>query len=138
MNEAPITRASKPAPSGRTEARPTDAGPSGAGRTDWDRLDRLTDADIAAEVAADPDAAPIAGADWFRDAALILPEAKQAISLRIDPDVLRWFKDQGPGYQSRINAVLRRYAKAHGAEVAERTARAPARSRRTAPSVASD
>jgi uncharacterized protein (DUF4415 family) len=100
-----------------------------AGRTDWERLDRLTDAGIAAEVAADPDAAPIADDAWFRDAELVLPEPKQAISLRLDPDVLRWFKDQGPGYQSRMNAVLRRYAAAHGAKVVDRSARAPARAR---------
>lgn len=34
---------------------------------------------------------------------------KSAISLRVDPEVLRWFKAQGPGYQTRMNAVLRAY-----------------------------
>jgi len=40
-----------------------------------------------------------------------LPKAarKAAISLRVDPEVLEWFKAQGPGYQTRINAVLRAY-----------------------------
>jgi uncharacterized protein (DUF4415 family) len=133
VNEAPISRAAKSGRPGRTDA----GAPAGAGRTHWDRLDRLTDADIAADVAADPDAAPIAGADWFRDAELVLPEAKQAISLRIDPDVLRWFRDQGPGYQSRINAVLRQYARAHGADITDRGARAPARPGRPAPPSAS-
>ncbi|MGH9383771.1 MAG: BrnA antitoxin family protein [Vicinamibacterales bacterium] len=37
------------------------------------------------------------------------PAAKQPISLRVDADVLQWFKTQGPRYQSRINAVLRSY-----------------------------
>ena len=137
MNKTTIARSSQGARPGHTDAGHTDAGRTDAGRTDWDRLDRLTDADIAADVAADPDAAPIAGADWFRDAELVLPEAKQAISLRIDPDVLRWFRDQGPGYQSRINAVLRRYAKAQGAVLAERSARAPSRPRRAAAPAAS-
>ncbi|MGH8223463.1 MAG: BrnA antitoxin family protein, partial [Woeseiaceae bacterium] len=43
-----------------------------------------------------------------------LPTAnrKAAISLRVDPEVLEWFKAQGPGYQTRINAVLRAYMKA--------------------------
>ena len=95
--------------------------------TDRERLDRLTDADIAAAAAADPDAAPIADAAWFRDATLVLPEPKQAISLRIDPDVLAWYRDQGPGYQSRMNAVLRAYAEAQGALLAQRSARAPRR-----------
>lgn len=35
--------------------------------------------------------------------------ARTSISLRIDPDVLEWFKSQGPGYQTRINAVLKAY-----------------------------
>ncbi len=34
---------------------------------------------------------------------------KSAISLRVDPEVLDWFKAQGPGYQTRMNAVLRAY-----------------------------
>ncbi|MGH8205094.1 MAG: BrnA antitoxin family protein [Steroidobacteraceae bacterium] len=34
---------------------------------------------------------------------------KAAISLRLDPDVLEWFKTQGPGYQTRMNAVLKAY-----------------------------
>jgi uncharacterized protein (DUF4415 family) len=34
---------------------------------------------------------------------------KAAISLRVDADVLEWFKAQGPGYQTRINAILRAY-----------------------------
>jgi uncharacterized protein (DUF4415 family) len=40
------------------------------------------------------------------------PQAKQAISLRIDQDVLGWFRDRGPGYQTRMNAVLRAYVDA--------------------------
>jgi uncharacterized protein (DUF4415 family) len=33
---------------------------------------------------------------------------KKPIALRIDADVLAWLKQQGPGYQGRINAILRR------------------------------
>lgn len=91
--------------------------------TDWERLDRLTDAEIEADAAADPDVAPIVDQAWFESAELILPEPKQAVSLRIDSDVLRWFRDSGPGYQSRMNAILREYAAAHGASVAGRSAR---------------
>jgi uncharacterized protein (DUF4415 family) len=39
--------------------------------------------------------------------------AKQPISLRVDIDVLAWFKKQGPRYQSRMNAVLRAYMSAN-------------------------
>jgi len=35
--------------------------------------------------------------------------AKASVSLRIDADVLEWFKAQGPGYQTRMNAVLRAF-----------------------------
>jgi uncharacterized protein (DUF4415 family) len=45
-----------------------------------------------------------------------LPAAprKAAISLRLDAEVLDWFKAQGPGYQTRINAVLRAFMEAAG------------------------
>jgi uncharacterized protein (DUF4415 family) len=39
------------------------------------------------------------------------PASKQAIKLRLDPDVLAYFREQGPGWQTRINATLRRAAK---------------------------
>jgi uncharacterized protein (DUF4415 family) len=75
------------------------------GKTDWARVDALTDEDIAKAVANDPDAAPI---DWS-DAVLVIPPKKTAISIRVDDDVLDYFKSQGDGYQRRINAVLRSY-----------------------------
>jgi uncharacterized protein (DUF4415 family) len=77
------------------------------GRTDWARFDRLVDEDIAKAVANDPDAAPI-DIDWS-DAVLIVPAKKKAISIRVDEDVLDFFKREGEGYQRRINAVLRSY-----------------------------
>lgn len=48
-------------------------------------------------------------ADCFATASIVHPTPKQPISLRVDEDVLKWFKAQGPRYQSRINAVLRAY-----------------------------
>jgi uncharacterized protein (DUF4415 family) len=77
------------------------------GKTDWARVDALTDEDIAKAVANDPDAVPI-DIDWS-DAVLVVPPKKQAISIRVDEDVLNFFKKQGDGYQRRINAVLRSY-----------------------------
>jgi uncharacterized protein (DUF4415 family) len=47
--------------------------------------------------------------DFFAEASIVHPKPKQPISLRVDEDVLRWFKAQGPRYQSRMNAVLRAY-----------------------------
>lgn len=77
------------------------------GRSDWARVDALTDEDIAKAVASDPDAVPI-GIDWS-DAVLVIPAKKKAISIRVDEDVLDFFKKEGDGYQRRINAVLRSY-----------------------------
>ena len=77
------------------------------GKTDWARVDALTDEDIAKAVADDPDAAPL-DIDWS-DAVLVIPTRKKAISIRVDEDVLDFFKKQGDGYQRRINAVLRSY-----------------------------
>lgn len=50
---------------------------------------------------------------FFERAELRMPRPKKAVSLRLDPDVLEWFKEQGHGYQTRINAVLRMYKEAH-------------------------
>src|SRR5258708_39921668 len=62
------------------------------GKTDWARVDKLTDEDIAKAVANDPDAAPI-DIDWS-DAVLVIPARKKAISIRVDEDVLDYFKSQ--------------------------------------------
>jgi uncharacterized protein (DUF4415 family) len=77
------------------------------GKSDWARVDALTDEDIAKAVASDPDAVPI-DIDWS-DAVLVIPTKKKAISIRLDEDVLDFFKREGEGYQRRINAVLRSY-----------------------------
>ena len=71
--------------------------------TDWDRLDKMTDEEI------DYSDIPPLREDFFANARLRMPAPKQAVTLRLDPDILSWFKAQGPGYQTRINAVLRLY-----------------------------
>ena len=47
--------------------------------------------------------------DFWDDAVVVSPPSKEAISLRVDRDVLAWFREQGPRYQTRMNAVLRSY-----------------------------
>jgi uncharacterized protein (DUF4415 family) len=79
------------------------------GITDWRRVDRLSDDEIRRAVEADPDAAPIVPAEWFKRARLVDPKPKKAVSLNLDEDLLRWFKKQGKAYQTRINGVLRAY-----------------------------
>jgi uncharacterized protein (DUF4415 family) len=77
------------------------------GKTDWAALDALTDEEIEAAVRNDPDAVPL-DIDWS-DGVVVIPAKKKAISIRIDEDVLDYFKSDGDGYQGRINAVLRSY-----------------------------
>jgi uncharacterized protein (DUF4415 family) len=48
-------------------------------------------------------------ADFWAAATPVLPTAKVPISLRVDADVLEFFRETGPRYQSRMNAVLRSY-----------------------------
>jgi len=56
---------------------------------------------------------PTLGTSFFENAKRRMPTKKKSISLRLDSDVLNWFKHEGRGYQTRINAVLRSYAQAH-------------------------
>jgi uncharacterized protein (DUF4415 family) len=75
-------------------------------KSDLDKLRKLTDEEIEASIANDPDWSD----DWnWSDAVLVIPPKKKAISIRVDEDVLDYFKKQGAGYQRRINAVLRSY-----------------------------
>ena len=76
------------------------------GKTNWAKLRKLTDAEIDASIKDDPDWS--ADIDWS-EAVLVIPPKKKAISIRVDEDVLDYFKHQGAGYQRRINAVLRSY-----------------------------
>jgi uncharacterized protein (DUF4415 family) len=68
----------------------------------------MTDAEIEASVANDPDWREFKDIDWSK-AVLIIPPKKKAISIRVDEDVLDFFKQEGSGYQRRMNAVLRSY-----------------------------
>jgi uncharacterized protein (DUF4415 family) len=81
-------------------------------RTDWERLRKMKGAGIRFT----RDAPRTTPADWADAVAHIgLPAffRKKQIALRIDEDVLEWFKAQGPGYQTRMNAVLREFRNAH-------------------------
>ncbi len=91
------------------------------GKTDWARVDALSDREIEEAVKNDPDAAPILDEQWFKKAALVMPERKVPISLRIDRDVVDWFKANGARYQSLMNAVLRAYVQAHSKRKSART-----------------
>lgn len=91
-------------------------------RTDWDRVADTSDAEIARTIAADPDWTEFKDVDWSK-AELVAPPRKKPISIRVDEDVLDFFKAQGAGYQRRINAVLRAYVAQAGKSAAKRAAR---------------
>ena len=78
------------------------------GRTDWQRLDRMGEDEIAASIADDPDD-PGHDPTFWDHARLVHPRLKERVTMRLDADMLDWFKRQGRGYQTRINAVLRDY-----------------------------
>lgn len=82
------------------------------GKTDWARVRAMTDEEIEAAARSDPDA-QLTDAEFWKGAKLVMPDRKQPVTLRLDKDVLEWFKAQGSRYQSRMNAVLRSYMQAH-------------------------
>ena len=74
--------------------------------TDWKRLKSLKDRNI------DTSDIPELDPEFFQNAVWRLP-GKQPVTIRIDTDVLDWFKSHGKGYQTRINQLLRRYMEAN-------------------------
>jgi uncharacterized protein (DUF4415 family) len=71
----------------------------------------MSDEEVERRAAADPDAGVIPKGFWD-NAKVLLPQTKQQITLRLDPEVIRFFKATGKGYQSRMGAVLRSYVEA--------------------------
>ncbi len=80
----------------------------GESRTDLGRLRAKSDAELERDIASDPDFAGEAD-NWYKAAEAVIPAPKKLLSLRLDSDVVEWFKQQGPGYQTRMNAVLRAF-----------------------------
>lgn len=74
-------------------------------RTDLERLKAMDDEDIDLSDSPELDAA------FFKEA-VEWPTQKKQITLRLDPEVLDFFRSQGKGYQTAINKVLRRYVEA--------------------------
>ncbi len=74
--------------------------------TDWAKVDTTTRDEI--ERQADADDGPLPEG-WEDSVVLGIPSPKRGVYLRLDPDVLDWFKGAGKGYQTRINKVLRAF-----------------------------
>lgn len=79
----------------------------GKSRSDWPRAAAMTDREIEADIASDPDEVGTV-VDWD-SVSIELPQPKADLHMRIDRDVLDFFRKTGRGYQTRINAVLRSY-----------------------------
>ena len=79
--------------------------------TDWKRLEEMSDEEVHAGIAADPDVKPTDEGFW-KGACLVMPKPKETVTMRLDADLLAWFRTER-GYQTRINAILRSYMAAH-------------------------
>lgn len=84
---------------------------SKASKTDWSRVRALTDRDISISTE-HPEASVRHIVRGIARRGLKPVPPKASISLRVDADVLSWLKSQGPGYQTRINAILRAFKEA--------------------------
>ena len=83
----------------------------GEDRTDFARLDAMTEAELEQAIADDPDWRDVPR-DWYRGAEAVMPRAKVPVSIRLDADLVEFFRGQGRGWQTRVNAILRAYANA--------------------------
>ena len=80
-------------------------------QTDWKKIDAMSDEDI--NVSELPEMSPERFAKGIVRKGLKPVANKTQITLRLDADVLEWFKSQGRGYQTNINALLKAYKDAH-------------------------
>jgi uncharacterized protein (DUF4415 family) len=79
------------------------------GATNFKRLRALPDSDI------DFSDIPRLGKSFWKKARLTMPEPKDRLTIRVDHDIVQWLKKRGPGYQTRINAILRSYMEVQSA-----------------------
>ena len=76
-------------------------------KTDWKRVDAMRDEDI--DLSDNPEVTPEMFAKAVVRRGLVTTPPKAQVTLRLDADVLNWFRARGTGYQTRINALLRAY-----------------------------
>ena len=95
--------------SGRsTKRRTPELKPPSRGRANLPRLRQMTEAEIRRTSPPELSDLP---ANFWDEAEVVVPNPKRAISLRLDEEVVEWFRRSGPRYQTRMNAVLRTYVK---------------------------
>jgi uncharacterized protein (DUF4415 family) len=81
----------------------------GESKTNWPQVKAMSQAEV--ERLADEEEGPLPEG-WEATVVIGVPEPKEAVHIRLDKAVLRWFKAHGPGYQTRINAVLKAFVAA--------------------------
>ncbi len=79
----------------------------GESRTDWQRVKAMTDAEIEAAIAADPDAEEITDEDW--------QHATMTVPLQLDAEMMTWLQAQGEDYQAHIHRLVREEMRQKGA-----------------------
>lgn len=87
---------------------------SSSSKTEWERLDALTDEDIDTS-----DSPPLTN-EFFVNARWLMPGESSSqttvkVELDLDPKILAWFQSQGQDYEQRMRAALRLYAEVHQA-----------------------
>ncbi len=80
---------------------------SGEDQTNWERVDAQSEVELEATI----DQQDEGDFDWSK-VEIGMPQGKQQMTARFDIDVIEWFRSQGPGFQTRMNQVLRRYVEA--------------------------
>ena len=77
-----------------------------ASKTDWEKVDSISEREINySEI-------PELDKRFWKEAELVMPENKTKVTIRLDNDVINWFKSHGKGYQTKINTVLKSYIQA--------------------------
>jgi len=85
----------------------------GEDQSDYAALDAMTEEELEAAIASDPDEAGLKhNLDNWDNVIIGFPKPKRQVTVRLDGDIIDWFKDSGRGYQTRMNAVLRSYVEA--------------------------
>lgn len=79
----------------------------GEDKSNWTQAAAMTEAEIESAIAEDPDEADMV-VDWSQ-ASVELPQPKAVLNMRVDVDIMDFFRSQGKGYQTKINAILRSY-----------------------------
>ena len=113
-----MTKGASPRRGGRSRTNDAPTGKTSKAKrgtgTDWNKLRHMSDAQVRRGISSNPDVRPT-DEEFWKDAKVVWPTRKTVVTMRLDADLLAWFR-QERGYQTRINAILRAYMRAHESE----------------------